>query len=499
MHWLNAIQEEFDSQIRNGTWCKTMLPAGQKAIGLKWILKLKRLPDGLLDKYKARVVALGYNQREGVDYDLLFAPVAKKTTLIYFLHTVAARDLECHVLDFTTAFLNGSLEEEIYVEQPPLFHDGTNQVLRLNKALYGLKQAPRQWWKELTTTLIRLGFEVCIVDVALGRVQLPEGTLWVLFYVDDVLIAAKSLRAVCKIKQQLLDIYAGTDKGEVLHYLGLTIRRNRPRRLLYLDQSSYAGKILEDTYMTQARPKYTPLPTKAHEADLGAPLSEFEAQKYRKTVGALMYMSTMTRPDLAHASGFLARHLSQPFEVHADLLQYTLAYLSKTRDHVLTLGDQAEGKVQGWVDSDYGSERGRRSIYGYLFKMQGSLISWKSKRHGILSTSSTEAEFAGAAQAVREALHLLWLMEFMTGDAPCVPIYIDNRSALDIILNPVIEDNRKCIDVVLNHVRERTAAKLVSFQWIPSGENSADMLTKPLPRPLFEKHRLALGLSRPSQ
>jgi hypothetical protein len=137
---------------------------------VKWALKAKRLPDGRLDKYKARLVAKGYKQVQGIDYELLFAPVAKKTSFVYFLHFVAIQDLECHAIDYDTAFLNGRLDEEIYIEQPERYDGGSGTVIKLHKALYGLKQAPRQWYRALSNTMQEVGFTFCKVDTTVAKI-----------------------------------------------------------------------------------------------------------------------------------------------------------------------------------------------------------------------------------------------------------------------------------------------------------------------------------------
>jgi hypothetical protein len=189
------------------------LPSGRRAIGVRWVLKVKRLPDGRLDKYKARLVAKGYKQVQGLDCNLLFAPVAKRTSLLYFLHFVAFHDLECHALDFDTAFLNGDLEKEVYIEQPERFDDGSGNVLKLKKALYGLKQAPRQWYKALPEKMKEAGFTFCPVDAAVARFGFRGKTVWVWFYVDDVLVAASDIESVKGIKVLLLQMFERPRQG----------------------------------------------------------------------------------------------------------------------------------------------------------------------------------------------------------------------------------------------------------------------------------------------
>lgn len=459
------------------------------------MLKIKRLPDGRLDKYKARLVVKGYRQVHGIDYDLLFAPVAKRTSLLYFLHMVASEDLECHSIDYNTAFLNGRLEEEIYIEQPELYDDGSGQALKLNKALYGLKQAPREWYKALSGKMKEAGFTFCAVDAAVARIVYRGRTAWVLFYVDDVLVAATELGTVKGVKKLLLSIYEGTDKGELHDFLGMAVHRDRAARRLYLDQTSYASKIVRDAGLTDVKPKRIPLPPNQHQDPPGAALSPQATEGYRRTVGELMYLANSTRPDLAYAAAYLACHLQVPTRAHQAHLKHTLGYLSITTGYVLPLGRQTDDTLCGYVDSDWAQEPSRKSVFGFCFQVQGSTVAWRSKRLKTVARSSMEAEFMAAGEAVREAMRLQWLRYFLQGDSGAIRMYSDSRTAVGLIRNPVTEDMRKHIDVIYNHVRERQEAAYVDFKWIAGGDNTADTFTKALPHPAFVKHRDGLHLA----
>jgi hypothetical protein len=495
IHWQKAMESEYNSLIENNTWNAVNLSQGHKTIGVKWVLKLKRFPDGRIDKFKARLVVKGYSQVQGLDYDQLFAPVAKKTSLLYFLHHVAVQDLECHVLDYKTAFLNGTLDEEIYIEQPELFHDGTSKVLRLRKALYGLKQAPRQWYKALSGKMKEAGFTFCAVDGAVARLFLAGTTVWVAFYVDDMLVACHHLGVLAAAKRLLLNMYVGTDKGELRNFLGMTIWRDRERRLLYVDQGAYAASLLTKAGLEGVVPKSIPLPPNQHKDPLGSPLSADDVARYRREVGELMYLSNTSRPDLAYGAGYLARHLQQPAHSHLSQLKQVLSYLKGTVNYALTLGKLTSEALTGWVDSDWAQEPGRKSVYGYCFQANGCTFSWKSKRLTTVARSSMEAEFMAAGEAVREAMHLQWLHYFLHDTMVVVNIKVDNASALSHIRNPVLEDIRKHIDVVYNHIRERQDAGYVDFCWVPSADNVADIFTKALPRPAYYKLKDALHLS----
>ncbi len=381
------MQKEYASLLDKQTWEPAELPRGQRAIGVRWVLKLKKLPDGRLDKYKARLVVKGYSQREDIDYDHLFAPVAKRSSLLYLLHITAIEDLDCHCVDISTAFLNGGVDEELYIQQPDQFNDGTGRVLRLKKALYGLKQAPRQWYKELSGTLEALHYEFCVVDKALAKKNIGGHTVYTIFYVDDFLFASQSRAALEQAKKEVLDKYAGTDKGEILDYLGMRIIRDRAARTLSLDQSGYIRRLLIEAQMNDCIGKYIPMPMGCASAPVGQQLPAAAAARYRALVGSLMYLSTSSRADMAFATGYLARYLSAPSELHMQLLNHLCRYLKATRHKKMTLGGTRSAlNLEGWVDSDFANEaERRRSTYGYVFKAGNSVISWKSKRNSTVT------------------------------------------------------------------------------------------------------------------
>jgi hypothetical protein len=404
------------------------------------------------------------------------------------------QDLECHAIDFTTAFLNGELQEEIYAEQPALFNDGSGKVLKLHKALYGLKQSPRQWYKALTSTMKKFGCIFCPVDGAVARMQYKGSQVWLLFYVDDVLVASQKPSDVEAVKKMLLEEYKGTDKGELGNFLGLRFSQDRSKLQIRVDQSAYVSKILQEANLQDGRPQAIPLSPNQHRDPQGVPLDDKEAALYRKRVGALMYLANMARPDLAYSAAYLVRYLQAPHTAQLNQLTQVLRYLIATAGHLLTLGHQSDEPLVGWVDADWSQERGKKSVGGYCFLVNGSLVSWKSKRLPTVARSSMEAEYMAAGEAVREAIFLTWLGYFQTGKCGCIPIRTDSKAALSVIKNPVVEDMRKHIDVVLNHVREREDARYVDFSWVPGSENVADVFAKALPRPAFERYRNCLNL-----
>jgi len=216
---------EMNSIQSNKTWELSMLPAGHKAIGLKWVFKVKKDPDGNIIKHKARLVAKGYAQREGVDFEEVFAPVARIETVRLLIALAAQKGWQVHHMDVKSAFLNGDLMEEVYVQQPPGFvvEGGSGKVLKLNKALYGLRQAPRAWNAKLDSELIKLGFERNPLEHAVYRRKHNDGFLLVGVYVDDLIITGPSKANIEAFKKEMMKSFSMSDLGLLSYYLGIQV------------------------------------------------------------------------------------------------------------------------------------------------------------------------------------------------------------------------------------------------------------------------------------
>ena len=229
--WKHAMDEEVVSLYESNTWSLEQMPLGVKPIPVKWIYKIKRDASGNIERYKARLVAKGFMQQEGVDYNEVFAPVSKHTTLRALLAKVAAEGMELHQLDIKTAFLNGELEETIYMQQPEGYSmGGANLVCLLRKSLYGLKQAPRAWNRRLKQELEDMGFTASDSDPSLFTAQLKSGTVYILVYVDDILVAANSLADIQSIKDRLASTFKLTDLGEAKYFLGWSFNKEQKGR-----------------------------------------------------------------------------------------------------------------------------------------------------------------------------------------------------------------------------------------------------------------------------
>ena len=485
--WARAIDSEMASLYERQTWEVVKMPAGARAVGCKFVLERKR--DG---RYKARLVAQGFSQREGIDYNETFAPVSTHATLRTFLATAAEQDLEVRQVDIKTAFLYGDLEEEVFMKHPPGYPGPPGMVCRLTHSLYGLKQANRQWHLKLKEELLAKGFVPSQADPALFLKIDSAGKVIAMVYVDDCLIAGRTVKDVQAVISLLSAVFETKDMGEPEDFLGIQIVRDRKRRTISIHQQPYIEKLLDDFDLTGAPPKN--LPSSAFTE--GLPLPPSLAPKYPSLVGSLLHLANCTRPDISHLVGCLSRHLKRPLTSHYKVALNLLHYLSGTKDLALVYGT-AKG-LEGFTDSDFaGDKETRRSTTGVAYLLHGAAITWQSKLQPTVSLSTTEAEYQAAGAGAREALWLRKLLPEL-GESVWGPIIIrgDNEAAISLTRNQMTTPRSKHIDIVHHFARERVASGEIAFIHVPSLKNVADILTKPLPRDLFLSHVAKLGLRK---
>jgi transposase InsO family protein len=494
--WKVAMDEEMASLLSNDTWSLEQQPDGARPIPVKWVYKVKKFAFGNIERYKARLVAKGFMQREGVDFNEVFAPVSKHTTLRAVLAKVAADDLELHQLDVKTAFLNGELEEEIYMQQPLGYQEGKpGTVCRLRKALYGLRQAPRAWHERLKQELEGMGFTASGADPGLYTAQVQGTIVYVLVYVDDILVAASSLEAISWVKQQLAAAFDVRDLGEAAYFLGMRLVRDRGSRTLKLTQQRLATELVARYGLGEAKAKSTPMSSsvKLTKASQGSSL-DTEQFGYSELVGSLLYLSVCTRPDIAQAVGALARYMSAPGMEHWNAAKGVLRYVAGTLDVGIVYGSSQAG-LQGFCDADYAGDLDtRRSTTGYVFTLAGGAISWSSRLQPTVAVSTTEAEYMAAAQAVKEGLWLRKLMNDLRWHTGVVSICSDNQGTLKLLKHPISSVRSKHIDVMHHFARERVARKEVAFEYCATDRMIADCLTKPLSEKQFSMCCVGMGV-----
>jgi hypothetical protein len=495
--WRKAMADEMDSLRQNGTWTLETAPMGFKPIPVKWVFKIKRGADGKIERYKARLVAKGFKQVEGVDYTEVFAPVSKHGTLRAFLALVAERDLELEHLDVKTAFLNGDLEEEIYMQQPPGFEEGSaGTVCRLRKTLYGLKQAPRAWHIRLKAELEKIGFRASDADPGLYVLNHEAGDVYLLVYVDDLLPASSNAELIGQVKAKLKDLFDIRDLGPATYFLGMEILRDRSAGTLKLVQRRMTAELAAKYGLAAGRAKSTPLAvgTKLYPADDDSLLDTAQFP-YSELVGSLLYLAVCTRPDIAQSVGALARYMAKPAHEHWQAAKGVVRYLACTADFGVNFGATKHKSLIGYCDADYAGDLAtRRSTTGYVFILNGGAITWSSRLQKTVAVSTAEAEYMAAAGAVKEALWLKVLMRDFGQPIKTVPIKSDNQAAIRLLQHPMASERSKHIDIIYHFARERVAQKEVSISYVSTEDMVADSLTKPLPEKAFARCREGMGV-----
>lgn len=496
VEWRRAMEEEMSSLHVNGTWTLEKPPHGTKLLPVKWVYKKKRGADGQVLRYKGRLVVKGFAQRKGIDYNEVFAPVAKYSTMRALLAKAAAEGLHLHQLDVKTAFLNGDLEEDIWMQQPPGFSGGEGLACHLKKSLYGLKQAPRAWNSCLLKELEALGYRAVDADACLFVKETEKDTVWLLVYVDDILLAAKHLATIVAEKAALAGVFDIHDMGKVCRHLGMDITRDLEAGTLTLSQKRMAVEVVAKYGLSDANGRVLPLQTstKLEPAKPGEPLLDTSKYAYAEAIGSLMYLVVCTRPDLAQAVGALARHVNKPTWQHWLCLKGVLRYLAGTLDLGITYS-KSKPVLEAYCDADYaGDVDSRKSTSGFVFLMHGGAMSWGSHLQTVVAASTTEAEFIAAASATKEALWLHSLLKALGRPVATIDIKCDNQGAIKVMKHPIASKRTKHIDVAYKFACFYVRRGDVAFQYCATAVMVADIMTKPLPQAKFEFCRSNMGM-----
>ena len=503
--WIEAMNEEMKSMYDNKVWDIVPLPEGVKPVGCKWIFKTKRDSEGNVERYKARLVAKGFTQKEGIDFTETFSPVSMKDSFRIIMALVAHFDLELHQMDVKTAFLNGDIDENIYMVQPPNFesNDPKQMVCKLKKSIYGLKQASRQWYFKFHQVIVSFGFEPNLVDECIYHKFSGSKFMFLVLYVDDILLASNDINMMRETKRFLFRHFDMKDLGEASYVLGLKIQRDRNKGILGLSQKAYIERILKRYSMEHCKPGNTPV-AKGDKLSLNqCPKTELEKSEmrqipYASVVGSLMYAQVCTRPDIAYITGMLGRYLSNPGMDHWKAAKRVLRYLQRTKDHMLTYRRSDKLEVIGYTDSDFaGCVDSMKSTSGYIFMLAGGAISWRSAKQSMIASSTMAAEFIACFEASN---HGIWLRNFVTGlrivDTIKLPlkIYCDNNSAVLYSNNNRSSSKSKHIDIKFLAVKERVQSGLISIEHIGTASMLADPLTKGLVPKQFHEHVAHMGI-----
>jgi hypothetical protein len=493
--WILACKDEINSLLQNETWKLVQRPHSRKVLEGKWVYRYKRGLGGSILRRKARWVVKGYEQTPGVDYNETFASVVKPMSYKALFAIAAALDFDIEQMDVKTAFLYGDVEEEIYIQQPEGFNDGTTRVCRLNKALYGLKQSPRIWYQTLSTFLIQSGYTPLNSDQSV----FVRGNNYIAVYVDDLLLLGPDKAEIQRVKDLLTIRFTMTDLGPVAFYLGIEVRRDRQNRRLRLSQRSYLEQGIKAHGLWDCAPQLTPMATtRLVSAEGGYVASDEFKARYQSAVGTLMYAMLGTRPDIAFAVSVVSRFSSNPDKHHWKAVKRIFSYLRGSIDlNLVYEGDLSE--LVGHADANWGGDIDtRRSTTGFVFDLGSGAISWSSKRQPTVSLSTCEAEYQAQTAAAKEAVWLRSLLNELlipeTESPYATIIYADNQGAIALAKDPKYHARTKHIDIQHHWIREKIAGGEVKLEYVHTSRQIADGLTKPLPKDAFYAFRKALGV-----
>lgn len=480
--WSEAIQEELRALEKNGTWCLIDRPRNSKLIKNKWVFKLKRKPNGEIDRYKARLVAKGFTQIENVDFHETYAPVASMTTIRLLFAIASRRHMSICQFDIKTAFLYGDLDEDILMEHPTGISNPNNKVCKLLKSLYGLRQAPRNWNKKFNFFLEKFNLKRSKIDQCLYYTE--DMSLLLVIYVDDGIVASRDKNLM---RQLIAHLEANFELkvNSCKMFLGLEVTQKE--NIITLTQTSYIERILERYNMSECNPISTPEEVGKIIPD-SAPLPQ--EYPFKELTGSLLYMVTCTRPDIAHAVSMASR-TSKPTMAHWLALKRILRYLKGTKH----IGIQFKGGVNeliGFSDADYANDPvTRRSNTGYCIFYAEGLIAWRCQRQPIVTLSTTESEFVAGCDLTKAIIpiqdQLIELKEIQP-DHPA-QILIDNQSTIKIATNEAAQNRTKHIDVREKYITEQANKKKIVIKHVSGKKQAADILTKGLHKTNFITNR----------
>ena len=500
--WEAAIRAELVQLEQFGTWELVERPSDAIPIPNKWVLRKKYNKEGELTKYKARLVVKGCAQRPSFDFTDTFSPVVRLETIRAILAIVPIKRLKMHQMDVKGAYLNGILKENVYMRQPEGFSDGTNRVCWLQKTLYGLKQSGREWNKELDRRLKAKGFNNLRSDPCAYIQRNGDDLEIVTVWVDDLMLFATSVAIMEHLGEELKTTFDITDLREPSKIVGIEIihRKNS----LTISQPQYIDSILQKHGMQDANPVSMPLDPNVKLESNKTEREENNNNDYASLIGSLQYLTVATRPDIAYAVNRLASFTANPSFEHYNAAKRVLRYLKGTQNYEITYRDQNNrliGPVDsnifyGFSDAAFANAEDQKSISRYVFLANMGAITWMSKKQSTIALSTTEAEYIALSEAAREAK---WLRNLYgeLGFTQKEPIILlgDNDGSISMTKNPQFHRRTKHVDLRWHWIRELVNEELIKVIDCRNPQQTADIMTKPLPRPKFSQHVNELGLS----
>ncbi|KAJ1032337.1 hypothetical protein NDA18_001823 [Ustilago nuda] len=485
--WKEAIRKELEGLEAMGTWEVVHHLPGVPHVDSKVVLWLKLDADGMPVKHKARLVARGFTQREEIDYQETFSPVAPLRVIRAILALAVQNNWEVHALDITMAYLNSMLKEAIYMKPPEGAGVVPGQVYKVVKGLYGLKQSGREWNQEFDRSLQCMGFfqvecTPCIYTKGQGK-----DMAIVVIYIDDTLVIAPQLEMVLEVKKQIGQRWKMEDSGEVSHFLGIKISQDRARRTMTIGQSGYIDQVLAKHLDKCTKPTMVPMQS-IPEGTLVA--STAQQKEYPVIVGKLLWVANSTRPDLDLTVGVLARHMREPLQEHYQAAQQVLCYLESTKEVGLVYrASELQEPLVAHSDANWASDTTvqRKSNSGSVVLVYGNPVAWKSATQKCVSLSTVEVEFIAATEATHEVLFLKQLLHPI-GIATGTPtVYSDNTGCIQVSKDPRQHWKLKHINTKYHFICNNVQEGKVQIKYMDTTQNLADILTKPIGRQAMQQ------------
>lgn len=501
--WKAAMDVEIQNMIKMGVFRIVDIPKDKKCIGCRYVYTTKYDDAGNLVKRKARLVAQGFSQKEGVDYLETYSGVARKESHRLIFAIAASEDLELFVIDFDTAFLNPNMDVVLYMRFPPGMANLPGKCLEILKGLYGTKQGAMLWSKDLKKGLSDLGWRQLKTDKYVFT-DIKSNMLSI--HVDDLMLALRgSAEEKLNVRQGVCSLFKAKDLGRATFYLGMNINQDLPARTIKISARTYILQTLARYKMSNCNSVEVPmLPagrvSKEDCPDTSSPeFNEMKQYPFRELVATLAWIQMICRPDIAYAVSEHAKVQSNPALQHWAGLKRILRYLAGTIDTGLLYDGRKSNTLLGFADADWAGDRdSRRSTTGWTFTYAKAAVTWCSKLQPTISLSSCEAEYMAMGDASKEAiwLHAL-LCELRNLPASAVPLVLhnDNKGAIELTKNPTSHARTKHIDIRFHFIRSLVSESKISISFIGTRKMIADILTKPLSHELFTNCRNAMGLS----
>ena len=494
--WRVAMEKEYQSLLKHKTFILVERPKNHDVITGRWVflskLDIDPMTKNLLTRAKARWVARGFLQKYGESFTDTYAPMSRMPSIRIMMFFCAQLGFWAFQLDVETAYLNAPLDHDIYIEQPAGFNNDKSKVCLLRKSLYGLKQSAKLWNDTIHSFLLKIGFTQTNADLCLYMQRSTEGIMFLIIWVDDIIILSNNVKMVNVFKEQISKEYSVKDLGQLKYFLGIEF--SVTERSVQMSQSGYCKTILERFGMMDSKPMKIPCEKNIHDelrAHANSPLLP-DATKYRELVGSLIYLQQVTRPDISFITNILGQQMSKPTKFHWELGLKTLRYLKGTINFTLVYRKADKIELTGYADADWGNGTDRKSQSGYCFYLSSnsSPISWSSRKQNLVATSTCDAEYVSLSEAVSECIWLQQLLKDINIQgvhSRPAQMLCDNTPAIALANNPGHHKRSKHIDIKHHHVRDHMNQGTITVNHVPTGDNIADGFTKALAYPLFKK------------